>query len=52
LFELQTSYNSKLYICFGCVGINIQKGEIEREIGLKTICTLVLVIDDHHNQLS
>jgi hypothetical protein len=26
-------------------------GPIEREIGLKTISTLVLVIDDHHNQL-
>jgi hypothetical protein len=26
-------------------------GPIEREIGLKTISTLVLVIDDRHNQL-
>jgi hypothetical protein len=28
------------------------KGEIEMKIGLKTISTLVLVIDDHHNQSS
>jgi hypothetical protein len=27
-------------------------GPTEREIGLKTIFTIVLVIDDHHNHLS
>ena len=34
---MQTSSIMHFYICFVCVGINHQKGEIERELGLQLV---------------
>jgi hypothetical protein len=43
---------ARLDLSFCCGESNdFQEYINERDIGLKTISTLVLVIDDHHNQL-
>jgi hypothetical protein len=49
LSQLHTSSNLYFIFALVCVGINHQKGAIEREMVLTIFSKLILVLDDHHN---